>query len=438
MADRESVVVVGGGAAGLRAAERLRELDFDGELTIVSEEPYRPYHRPALSKQLLTGALRSKDLRLPVHAELAATWRFATRAVYLEPDEHVLHLPGGEEIQYDGLVVATGLQAKHLPGAPRHDPRVHVLRTIADAANIQKTLSRGKGALVVIGGGFVGCELASAARELGREATIIVRDDLLLQNVPGADFCETVSALHRANGVDIITNAAVSHWVPQPHGIAMHLNTGQVVIAATVVLCVGSVPAVTWLRGSGLIIDDGVMCGPTCHAIGASDIVVAGDVARWPNLRFDTVPRRVEHWLNAIEMGRAAAENLLLGRDSATPFAPLPRFWTEQHGMRIQAAGTPALAQDTVSLGDPVMVGKRITGYLSGGELVGVVGWDSPRGMQKWTAELAKKTTLSMRRRQAAATRTPEPRPALGPATYDWSATDLNVLAALEPLPRDR
>src|SRR5256885_12689794 len=167
--NRERIVVVGAGAAGLRAAERLRELNFDGELIIISEERYRPYHRPALSKQLLSGKLRPRDIVLPVHTELDAVWRFNTRASYLEPDEHVLHLPGGEEIDYDGLVIATGMQARHLAGAPRHDPRVHVLRTVADAVGVQRVLARSRGGLAVIGGGFIGCELASSARELGRD-----------------------------------------------------------------------------------------------------------------------------------------------------------------------------------------------------------------------------------------------------------------------------
>jgi NADPH-dependent 2,4-dienoyl-CoA reductase/sulfur reductase-like enzyme len=141
------------------------------------------------------------------------------------------------------------------------------------------------------------------------------------------------------------------------------------------------------------------MCGPNLHAVGADDIVVAGDVARWPNLRFDSVPRRVEHWLTAIEMGRAAADNLLRGPGRAKAFTPLPKFWTEQHGMRIQAAGIPALAQDTVSLAGSVMIGRRITGYVSDGALVGVVSWDSPRGMLRWTAELEKQSTEAMRDR---------------------------------------
>jgi NADPH-dependent 2,4-dienoyl-CoA reductase/sulfur reductase-like enzyme len=399
---REHIVVVGAGGAGLRAAERLRELNFDGELTIVSEEPYRPYHRPMLSKQLLNGSVRPRDIVLPVHTELDAVWRFATRATRLEPDEHILHLPGGEEIKYDGLVIATGVQARHLPGAPRHDPRVQVLRTVSDAVAVQRAIAHSRGVVAAIGGGFVACEVASAARELGRDATIITRERELLDRVPGTNIREKVTDLHDAAGVQVLTETTVKHWVPRPDGMALHLSTGQVVVAAVVVLGVGTVAGADWLRGSGLIVDDGIMCRSTCHAIGASEVVVAGDIARWPNLRFDSMPRRVEHWLNAIEMGRAAAENLLVGEQASKPFTPVPRFWSDQHGVRIQAAGLPAIAERTVQLGgSSVTVGNRVTGYVSDGALIGLTAWDSPRAMLRHTAELTSQTDVSMRRREA-------------------------------------
>ncbi|HEV2783566.1 MAG TPA: FAD-dependent oxidoreductase [Actinophytocola sp.] len=444
---RERIVIVGTGAAGLRAGERLRELGFDGELIMVSEEPYRPYHRPALSKQLLTGSVRPRDIVLPVHTELDAVWRYATRATKLDTDERVVHLPGGEEIRYDGLIIATGVQARHLAGAPRHDPRVQVLRTVADAVAVQRAIAHSKGAVAVIGGGFVGCELASAAREMGRDATIITRERELLDKVPGPAVSEMVTGLHRSHGVQLITQASVKHWVPTRDGMALHLSTGQVVLAAVVVLGVGGVPAVDWLRGSGLILDDGIMCGPTCHAVGATDVVVAGDVARWPNLRFDTMPRRIEHWLNAIEMGRAAAENLLVGQANARPYTPLPRFWSDQHGVRIQAAGIPALAQDTVPLAGSVMVGHRVTGYVSEGSLVGVISWDSPRGMLRWSAELDRQSTAAMERRKAVRTTStpvstpapaPRPAPPAGPPTIAIPAVDLSDLWKTRAIPAIR
>ena len=403
MSTDERIVVVGTGGAGLRAAERVRELDFAGELVIIGEEPYRPYHRPMLSKQVLTGSIRPRDVLLPTHSDLGAVWRPKTRAARLDTEEHIVYLPGGEEIDYDGLIIATGLQPSHLPGAPRHDHRVHVLRTVADAVAVQKLLAHGKGRVALIGGGFLAGEVASAARELGRDTTIIIREDTMLDNVPGFDVSETVTALHEANGVRLVTErhrAALAHRVQgRRHHAPVHRRGRGGRLRGAVRRRRAGHGLAARLRACS--IDNGVMCEATTHALGVEDVVVAGDVARWPNLRFDTVPRRVEHWMNAVEMGRAAAEALLAGQDAAAPFTPLPKFWSEQHGVRIQGAGHPALAQDTVPLTEAVPIGSKITGYVAGGELVGILAWDSPRGMLHYTYELQRQTTEAMRGRPA-------------------------------------
>lgn len=384
----ERIVIVGAGPAGLRAAERLREQGFGGDLLLISEERHRPYHRPAASKQLLTGEARLRDLVLRSHVTLRAKWRPGATALRLDPRRHVLELPGEEEIRYDGLVVATGCQARHLPGAPRHDPRVHVLRTADDAAALRHNLITGSAQrVVVIGGGFTACEVASTARELGRDVTLVSRSKTLLGTAFGDGFSGMVRNLHASHGVRTVFGAEVVHWIPQPDGIGLHLSDGQLLVAGCVVLAVGGVPAVQWLRGAGLTCEDGVLCRPTLHVVGANDIVAAGDVARWPNLRFEAVPRRAEHWITAVEMGRAAAENLLAGPAAATPFTPLPRYWSEQHGVRLQAAGMPSLGTESKQLTG--REGRRgVIGYLRNGRLIGVVGWDSPRAMVHWTAEL--------------------------------------------------
>lgn len=384
---RERIVVVGGGQAGLRAAERLRELGFAGELVLVGAERRQPYHRPALSKQLLTGEQQPRDLTLRSHTPLDVTWRRGAIALRLDPRRHVLELPGDEEIRYDGLVIASGAQAKHLPGSPRHDPRVHVLRTLGDALALRRTITGCDGRIVVVGGGFIACEIASTARELGAEVTIVSRSTALLGRVVGDRVGERMAELHRANGVKVELGVEVAHWLTQPYGVGMHLTNGKLVVGGAVVLAVGSTPAVQWLRGSGLTLEDGVLCRPTCHVVGANDVVAAGDAARWPNLRFEATPRRIEHWLNAVEMGRAAAESLLAGPTEARPFTPLPRFWSEQHALRIQAAGMPMLGHDTVRLTGRDG-GRGITGYVRNGRLIGIVGVDNPRGMLHWTAEL--------------------------------------------------
>lgn len=384
---KERIVIAGAGLAALRAAERLRELDYRGELVIVGDEPNRPYHRPALSKQLLTGELRGSELGLRSYMDLDAIWRTRTRAVRLAPSRHVVELPGEEELRYDGLVIATGVESRHLPDVPWQDRRVHALRTLADASALRRTLTAEDGPVVVIGGGFTACEVASTVRELGREVTIVSRSQALLGRALGPAAGGSIAKLHRSRGVSLALGAHVTHWMPHPAGVRLYLSDRSVLVAGCVVIAAGGVPAVQWLRGSGLTLEDGVLCRPSCHVVGAEDVVAAGDVARWPNLRFDDTPRRIEHWINAAEMGRAAAESLLAGPASARPFAPIPRFWSEQHGMRLQAAGMPTLGAETVRLS-----GKRgyrgVFGYRRAGRLVGLVGWDSPRTLLRWTAAL--------------------------------------------------
>jgi NADPH-dependent 2,4-dienoyl-CoA reductase/sulfur reductase-like enzyme len=265
---------------------------------------------------------------------------------------------------------------------------VHVLRTIDDATALQRTLrARPPERVVVIGGGFTACEVAATARELGREVTIVSRPKTLLGKVLGRETGARIARLHRSHGIDLALGTQVVHWIPQPRGIALHLSDGQVLLAGCVVLAVGSTPAVQWLRGSGLTLEDGVLCRPSCHVVGASDVVAAGDVARWPNLRFEAVARRAEHWINASEMGRAAAASLLAGPVDALPFTPLPRFWSEQYGVRLQVAGMPTLGKETIRLaGRPSR--PKVLGHLRNGRLIGVTAWDSPPEMLRWSAEL--------------------------------------------------
>lgn len=387
----DRIVVAGAGLAGLRAAERLRELGFDGELVIVGAERQRPYHRPALSKQLLSGELRGNDLGLRSYVDLDARWRLGVPVCGLNVRRRVVSLPGDEELRYDGLVIATGVEPRHLPGAPRHDSRVHVLRTLRDGIAIRRALAASAEPVAVVGGGFTACEIASTMRELGRDVTVITRQDALLGKVLGRRMSHRITTLHRSRGVTLATGATVDHWIPVDYALGLHLSTGQLVMAGCVIVSVGAVPAVHWLRGSGLTLEDGVLCDPTCHVVGATDVVAAGDVARWPNLRFGDSPQRVEHWLNAAEMGRAAAESLLAGQAAARPFTPVPRFWSEQHGVRIQGAGALGLSDDTVLLSGKEN-GRGVRGYLRHGRLVGALALDSPQDMLHWTAETTRLT----------------------------------------------
>jgi NADPH-dependent 2,4-dienoyl-CoA reductase/sulfur reductase-like enzyme len=386
----ERIVVVGGGLTGLRAAERLRELKFEGDITILGDEKLPPYHRPALSKQLLKGELRSSDLTLPAYEDLNARWRFGTQVRQLIPNKKTLVLPGGEEMTYDGLIIATGVEATRQSGVPYHDPRVLVLRTMSDGMDLERVIGSTKGRVAVIGGGFTGCELAASLRHLSRDVTLIGRGKNLLGNVLGPDLGEWLTNTHREHGVDLALGNSVEEWAPGPEGIALKLTDGTTLLVSCVILAAGTKPMTHWLRGSGLPLDNGVVCEPTCHVVGADDVVAAGDVAQWPNLRFDNVPRRVEHWLNAVEMGRAAAESLLAGRAAAQPFTPMPRFWTDQYSFRIQAAGMLKLGKDIVKLGTPDEGTGTVYGFSAEGRLMGVVGVDCPSAMIAWAESVSR------------------------------------------------
>jgi hypothetical protein len=302
------------------------------------------------------------------------------------------------------------------------------MRTLPDALALERVISENRGPIAVIGGGFTGCELAASLRHMGREVTLIGRGKNLLGNVLGKDLGEWLTKMHGDHGVDLALGNSVKKWHPREDGVALQLSDGSTMLAGCVLLATGTVPSTTWLRGSGLPLDNGVVCEATTHVVGAEDVVAAGDVAQWPNIRFDNVPRRIEHWLNAIEMGRAAAENLLAGRAAAKPFTPMPRFWTEQYGVRIQAAGVPKLGPDVVALGSPTDGTGTVVGYSKDGRLMGVVGVDCPSSVMSWTESVAEQNPVPGEE-AAPAAREPRPAPTMRPAAARQSATSTRQAA---------
>ena len=412
-AGRRRIVVAGAGLAGLSAATRLRERGFDGELVLVGEEPHRPYSRPPLSKQYLTGALTKEQLTFRADRSLDAHWLLDTRIVGLDLDRSALELRGGERLPFDGLVVATGVDAKRLPEAPVFSDRVRTVRTLRDAAAVQRALHTARARhVVVLGGGFVGCELACTAREAGMDVTLVVHSAPLLRRVLGARVGGVVAALQRRAGVDVRLATRVTDW--QDHGdiLRLRLDDGTLLDCDFVVLGLGGEPRTEWLRGSGLSVADGVLCGPTCHAVDARGrlvphVVAAGDVATWPNPRFDAQPRRVEHLIHAVEMGQHAADSLLRGPARAARFAPVPRFWSEQHGTRIQGVGIPALGTDVEIVEGSLRAERFIARYSRttpfGPQIVGAVAFDMPLELLEYRDQIGRsrpRTRAAGRRRR--------------------------------------
>ena len=380
--------MVGASLAGLSAARSLRKQGYDGRLVVIGDEPHRPYDRPPLSKEFLAGTLGEADLALESDDEdLRAEWLLGARAVALQADgaERVLTLDDGREVRADGVVLATGAVARNLPGTDGL-AGVHTLRTLDDARALRDELALG-GRLVVIGGGFIGAEVASTAYALGLDVTVIEAAPTPLAGPLGETMGGIVSALHEAHGVRLLCGVGVKGLSGETRVDGVLLEDGRTVPADIVVVGVGVRPCVDWLEGSGVELDNGVKCGPDGRT-SLAGVVAVGDCANWYDPRAGS-HRRVEHWTGARERPDAAVA-ALLSWGAAEPGVPRPPyFWSDQYGVKIQFAGHAAGADSvTVEEGAP---GDRsfLAVYRCAGQPVAVLAMDQPRLFMRWRKQLA-------------------------------------------------
>ena len=349
MPSDRTFVIVGAGLAGAKAAETLREEGFDGRVVLVGAETERPYERPPLSKELLLG---TADRDSPyVHA---AGWyaahdvdlRTGTTVAALDRGRHVVRTSDGEELRYDRLLLATGATPRRLP-LPGADARnVLELRTFADSDRIDSTLRDGV-RLVVIGAGWIGLEVAAAARQRGAAVTVVEAAALPLQRVLGDQMAEVFADLHRAHGVDFRFGAQVREL--RGDGSQVVLADGTTLDADAVLVAVGVRPNVELAEQAGLPVDDGVLVDRRLRT-DDPDVFAVGDVANvdHPLLRARV---RVEHWANALNGGPVAARAML---DRDVSFDLLPYFYTDQYDLGMEYSGwvPPNAKADVVVRGD--------------------------------------------------------------------------------------
>ncbi|MGW5662240.1 NAD(P)/FAD-dependent oxidoreductase [Streptomyces sp. NPDC003758] len=389
-----TVAVVGASLAGLSAARSLRKRGYDGRLVVIGDEPHRPYDRPPLSKEFLAGTLGEADLALERDDEdLQAEWVLGTRATGLDRTERAIRLADGREMRADGVVIATGAAARTLPGTEGL-AGVHVLRTLDDARALRDDLARG-GRLVVIGGGFIGAEVASTAYALGLDVTVVEAAPTPLAGPLGEVMGGIVSALHTDHGVRLLCGVGVkglsggerSETGVPPDGVrgrvdAVLLEDGRSIPADTVVVGVGARPCVEWLEGSGVALDNGVKCGADGRT-SLAGVVAVGDCANWYDPHAG-IHRRVEHWTGALERPDAAVATLL-AYGATQPGVPRPPyFWSDQYGVKIQFVGHAAGADSvTVEEGAP---DERsfLAVYRRAGTPVAVLGMNQPRLFTRW------------------------------------------------------
>lgn len=380
------IVIAGASLGGLRAAERLRAAGWSEELVVVGDEPHMPYNRPPLSKEVLAGKASFESLTFrPRSCAADVRWRLGSAVASADLEARTLTLDDGTRLAFDGLVAATGMRARRLrcPGPQGAGSGRHTVRTLADAESLRAGLTRPGARLVVIGAGFIGCEVAATARGLGvTEVTVVDPEPLPMLRPLGELLATALYERHRARGVRFALGRGVVGIEGEDRVSGVLLTDGTVLPADVVVEAVGSIANTEWLEGNGLDLSDGVLCDEQLRVQGLPHVVAVGDVARFPNARYDGVPRRVEHWSIPGDTAKHASRTLLAGLNGTPvgtpPFAPLPSFWSDQYEYRLQSFGAPALgtADARVLDGDPD--GDLLVGFHAQDRLVGVVALGGP------------------------------------------------------------
>jgi len=389
----ERVAVVGASLAGLRAAEAVRKAGFAGALTVVGAERHRPYNRPPLSKQLLSGVMEPE--KIAFRTQVACEWRLGVPAAGLDMERRVVRLADGDELGFDGLVITTGASAKAWH-EPIHELRgVFALRDLDHALGLREALAADP-RVVVLGAGFIGCEVASVLRERGLDVTLVDLFAVPMQRVLGEELGRVCAELHAERGVTLRLGVKVDRIEGAGGRVTgVHLTGGEHLPADLVLVATGSQPNVEWLAGSGLRVERGVVCDELSQAVGARDVFAAGDVAEFPHPLAGGELVRIEHWSNAGEQGTAAGLNLMRAPDDRVPYAPMPSFWSDQYDVKVQSVGFPDRA-DTIEVVEGSVADRRfVAACARDGIVVGAIGFSMARRMLEMRKVVATRTPLA-------------------------------------------
>lgn len=369
-------VIVGGSLAGLRAAEAVRRSGFDGEILVIGAEPHMPYNRPPLSKDALQdhSALDQLTFRLS-SAAADVTWNIGKTVSSVDLDNESAELVDGARVEWDGLVIAAGVSARRveIPG-----PQLgrYVVRTVLDAMLLRQQVFQGA-KVVVLGAGFIGCEVAATCQILGAEVDVIGTGPVPMNTPLGMEFGGELQRRHEGRGVRFHMNTAAVAFEGSDRVREVVLSNGMTLRADLVVEAVGTRPNTEFLEGNGLDLSDGVMCDNAMRVESRPNVVACGDIARFPNPMFDSIPRRVEHWNMAVETAKMAGKTVGLHlrglQDAREDFRPVPSFWSDQYSLRIQSFGMPVLGSADVRILEGELSTEFAAGYHRDGELVGVV-----------------------------------------------------------------
>jgi NADPH-dependent 2,4-dienoyl-CoA reductase/sulfur reductase-like enzyme len=381
MTSSGGIVIVGGGLAAARTAEQLRRSEYTGPITIVSDEDHLPYDRPPLSKEVLRAETDDVTLKpAEFYNEQNITMLLGKAARSVDVDAKTLTLVDGGLIAYDELIIATGLVPKRIPSFPNL-PGIHVLRSFDESLALRKEAGSARRA-VVVGAGFIGCEVAASLRKLDVDVVLVEPQPQPLASVLGEQIGELVARLHRAEGVDVRCGVGVSDVSGADRVEKVVLGDGTELDVDLVVVGIGSRPATSWLEGSGIEVDNGVVCDTHGRA-SAPHVWAIGDVASWRHTLGHQV--RVEHWSNVADQARALVP-AMLGQD-APESVTVPYFWSDQYDVKIQCLGEPEATDIVHVVEDDGR--KFLAFYERDGVVAGVVGGGMPGKVMKVRSKIA-------------------------------------------------
>ncbi|MEZ7821509.1 MAG: FAD-dependent oxidoreductase [Candidatus Nanopelagicales bacterium] len=385
------VLIVGAGLGGLRTAEALRSNGFSGEIVIVGDESHQPYNRPPLSKEALNSGLSHEDLKFRQRDSVAdVSWVLGCAAVKLDLAEHKVILADGTSCTFDALVVSTGIRPRLLP-IPGPTQGLFTLRTLNDAQSLQAAIGPGVN-VVILGSGFIGCELAATATTLGANVHVVSLDIEPMVMPMGVDLGAAMRKRHETKGVTFHLGHTVEKFNGDHHIESVTLDSGEVITASVVIEAIGSVPNTQWLHDNGLNLDDGVLVDSNMRALGAQiPIYAVGDISNHPNKFYGNQTRRIEHWNMPTETGKRAGAALaaeLAGRDlPADEFFALPAFWSDQYEFQLQSYGLPG-AGTSHRVASGALDGACIIEYFDeAGALCGVIGIDTVKELMPYRTQ---------------------------------------------------
>jgi NADPH-dependent 2,4-dienoyl-CoA reductase/sulfur reductase-like enzyme len=391
------IVIVGASLAGLRAAEALRNEGFNGSLTIIGDEPYEPYDRPPLSKQVLKGLAPADHTALPRLRAVDAHWRLGVAATGLDRTARQVQLANGDQIPYDRLLIATGTRARQWPNPTEAAlDGIFTLRTRDDAAKIQARLAAKPKRVLIIGAGFIGSEMASVCCEVGIPVTVAERSSAPLVGALGGVIGAIAAEVQREHGVDLRTGVGVEALEGDGSNRIRRarLSDGSAIDVDLVIASLGSIRNTEWLQGSGLAAGFwGVGCDAGCRAFDINGVVtdtifVAGDIARFPHVLYEYQFLTLEHWDNAVLGAEVAAHNMVSLEPDRWAHLPLPAFWSGQFGINIKSVGVCPFGDQIVFTQGSIKERRFAAVYGRRSRIVGAVTFNHGKWLQYYGAQI--------------------------------------------------